>query len=84
MNAFYLRELLKSNNMNEITAYLETSAKVGPPREDGTPVNRWVTTKLKWDVYATTGVGKTENVGIYRIHFEIPEVSFDCKINLTL
>lgn len=60
-NPFTLKMLL-INNIDLVISELLKSANFSPSRNDGTPVNQFVSTRAWFDVYDTTGLGKTEYV----------------------
>jgi len=61
-NNHYTLKMLLTNNINGVINWLQNSANFGPPRQDGTPFNRMTVTRSWFDVYATTGLGKTKSV----------------------
>ncbi|KAF0764884.1 Uncharacterized protein FWK35_00015179 [Aphis craccivora] len=70
-NPFTLKMLL-INNIDLVISELLKSANFSPSRNDGTPVNQFVSTRAWFDVYDTTGLGKTEY-----------ESKMDCVIQIT-
>lgn len=54
--------ILLINNTDVVINELLKSANFSPSRNDGTPVNQFVSTRAWFDVYETTGLGKTEYV----------------------
>ncbi|CAI6347374.1 unnamed protein product [Macrosiphum euphorbiae] len=59
-NNHYSLKMLLTNNINGVINWLQNSANFGPHRQDGTPFNRMTVTRSWFDVYATTGLGKTK------------------------
>lgn len=55
-------KMLLTNNIHGVINWLRNSANFGPTRQDGPPFHRMVSTRSWFDVYATTGLGKTEYV----------------------
>ncbi|KAE9545056.1 hypothetical protein AGLY_000599 [Aphis glycines] len=70
-NPFTIKILL-INNTDVVINELLKSANFSPSRNDGTPVNQFVSTRAWFDVYETTGLGKTEY-----------ESKMDCVIQIT-
>jgi len=62
-NHFTMKMLL-TNDISGVIDWLQKFANFGPPRMDGTPVNRLVATRSWFDVFSATGVGKNESVCI--------------------
>ncbi|XP_025200842.1 uncharacterized protein LOC112598544 [Melanaphis sacchari] len=65
-------KILLINNINEAINWLLNLTNFGLARNDGTPVNRLVVTRSWFDIYATTGLGKTESAS-----------KMDCVIQIT-
>ncbi|KAL4120141.1 hypothetical protein QTP88_012875 [Uroleucon formosanum] len=71
-NDNYSLKMLLINNINGVINWLQNSANFGPSRQDGTPFNRMMVTRSWFDVYATTGLGKTKSAS-----------KMDCLIQIT-
>ncbi|XP_060863323.1 uncharacterized protein LOC132939911 [Metopolophium dirhodum] len=71
-NNHYTLKMLLTNNINGVINWLQKSANFGSSRQDGTPFNRMIVTRSWFDVYATTGLGKTKSAS-----------KMDCLIQIT-